>query len=292
MVEPACLFTPVRSTLDSHHHIISDSPDFSPSMTNSGHLELNDTESRTSAEKLSATLLNISSIPMDEQVSPFIPRSKGRKSYTVEDYSRCYGNAENFLDTIGFDIVEPGAENKIRKYVRVVVPSRPMSMASTESSPLYQGSPSLGNISESSLISRRVKSNNQTPRSQNDSPVDNKSMSFSALQVVIKTSPIPTIISKFGNDSRKNSLDMACFEGDHQVRFHLDDPNEFVKVRSNEYLSGLIAEDSTIDEVTEPSTPCFDLISKMNQIESPNKAYNGSIVTPQKNIENFIKILW
>lgn len=129
-------------------------------------------------------------------------KSRKLRSRFAQDYSACYERADCFLDSNGFVIVEPGAETKIRKHIKVL--TRTQSLASGTqsemSSPMvYVGSPMLQKVSDSSLLARRTLSRTQSPMLKLSSPLEeNSTTAYSQT-----SSPTPIRLSKFSESSFK-----------------------------------------------------------------------------------------
>lgn len=198
---------------------------------------------------------------------------KGKKLFDAapeSEYTACYERAEVFLDENDVKFAEPGAESKVRKHVKVLTRAKTLQEEHSES-PLYVGSPSLRNICDSSLLARRINSKEQSPMSQKSTFEEDSPLSMSKTSSINHTSPIPQKISKFGGDSRKNSVDSGIFEEEKaQYNFHVPPEVEILKTRSKEINTIYVTNKSVIHEVTEPSTPLLPSILKGSTDSTPS----------------------
>jgi len=113
---------------------------------------------------LSNGLLKLHPVAHTQQpnsANPFL-RCRNSKDSESHGYTEFYDKADNFLDENNFVIVEPGAETKVRKHIKVLTRSQSLFSEEETSSPLYTGSPMLQRVADSSLLARRV-SRNQSP---------------------------------------------------------------------------------------------------------------------------------
>ena len=114
----------------------------------------------------SPRLINLQRSDLSAQPSSAVllttPKRIRNKEKNQQDYSVYYDNAELFLDEKVFVIVEPGAETKFKKHIKVFTRSQSLDQELI-SSPLYSGSPALTQVGDSSLLARRANSKNLSP---------------------------------------------------------------------------------------------------------------------------------
>ena len=202
-----------------------------------------------------------------EQPNSAVLLKSGCKLFENEGESKyldCYERGEKFLDKLDFKIVEPGVENKVRNYVKVLARSQSL-MEETLDSPLYAGSPSLRGIGDSSLMARRTNSRANSPLViSKDAAAEDSPLSTNKYSSNTRTSPIPQKISRFGDSSRRLFSDSINAE---EEKNEIDD-----KVFSIEEKTVSKCMDVTdgekilaIEEVIEPHTPSFDPGASKNQ---------------------------
>ena len=142
--------------------------------------------------------------------------NKNKSDHQAGDYMSYYERAESFLDDKGLFHVEPDAEVRVKKHFNIST-NIDLLTSNQSNSIISEGSPSLKEITGSSLLARRC-------GFRTDTPVQ---------------SPIST--SKDSNDSTPNSLKML----NHNTAFHPNKVCRFAdKTASN---SNYIAEDNADD---------------------------------------------
>lgn len=237
--------------------------------TNHLHLNVITAKSQDSTESYSTTNSNNDAYMPD---SALIIK-KGKKLFADAEetaFLDLYERAEQFLDESDMKIVEPGVETKVRKHIKIFSSSL-TGLDQNPESPLYAGSPSLKNIADSSLLARRFSSAIQSPLSNKSATGEESPLSLSKASSLNHTSPIPQKMSKFGEVSRKNSIDVIFEEEKMQYNFHVPSENEVVRTRSKDINSIYISAGSAIiHEVMEPSTPLLDpALLKNNSSTNP-----------------------
>lgn len=95
----------------------------------------------------------IDSLQEPGSANPFLRANNSIGAGSAE-FLQVYERAERYIEESGLKIVEPGAETKVRKHIKVL--SRSNTLEEECSSPLYTGSPMLTKVSDSSLLARRA----------------------------------------------------------------------------------------------------------------------------------------
>ena len=184
-------------------------------------------------ESVKETLTAVEKHLSSEKIAEILKTSTITSECQEFDYLTSYERAERFFDEKGLIVVEPGVETKIRKHIKILTDLEPSSDHHANS-PFYEGSPSLKNITGSSLFARRaslkVETLDQNPNeksnlSQERSPA---SCDLKKHQQKHRPSLHPIKISRFAEKSQKNepkeeeegSCDSGALPANHSPKVH------------------------------------------------------------------------
>ena len=173
----------------------------------------------------------------------------------ITKYTGVYDRAEKFLEKEGFAFVIVSEEIKTRNYPKVLSQTTSTHTEEDTSSPLYVSSPRLQKLCTSSLFSRR--SNTASPLPLNDDGNTFHSDDDRTPNSARNKSSVPLKLSRFGSESRRNSVDTADIEKRVPHDFNRVPPI-VTKIKPASELLAMYSKNNAVIEVNSPFTPSED----------------------------------